>query len=152
MPPMFSCVKNKHPISYHWRYGGGNDVVCFWYIVFTLYFFSLIPSSIPPEQIRLTEPHDENAKGNRRKPQEYLFKLLGWGSSNDAENRVLVMPFQKTRKPVEGLFNAYLALATSHRHVDEPSGVLVALLSTALGGLLLLLRLDLFCEYVPVST
>jgi len=38
----------------------------------------------------------------------------------------------------------HLSLAAGHGHVDEPSGVCYSLLGAALGGLLLLLRLDLW--------
>ncbi|KKZ65245.1 hypothetical protein EMCG_08895 [[Emmonsia] crescens] len=43
----------------------------------------------------------------------------------------------------------HLSLSTGHRDVNESSGVLQTLLGTTLGGLLLLLRLDLY--HVKVS-
>lgn len=43
-------------------------------------------------------------------------------------------------------FRMYLALATGHGNVDETAGVLDALVGAALGGLLLLLGLDLYSK------
>lgn len=46
----------------------------------------------------------------------------------------------------------YLALATGHGHVHETAGVLHTLVGAALGGLLLLLGLDLFSSTVRMAS
>ena len=73
------------------------------------------------------------------------FRWLGWGSSVRVDLSVNVKYSFTLKLGTGGVVKSvpYLSLATSHGDVDEPPRVRYSLLGATLGGLLLLLWLNL---------